>query len=1083
MKLRKYVLSEQNIYLAIYAVKSYVFNPQLLKKKDKELLNSLADVFDENIVNKVIQDVKGILKKILDDENYLFKTEVYYEPKNYKDHKRIYRPIHTAELKQLIAMVALLHPLIYEIPTEKDNWKLNLSNYSRLIPNNFYGNRVSKRPEELFKKWNEQYKKYTQKANEYFKTFHESKEYKYELKLDLENFFPSVDPLIIYGILLENMPVTLSDDDDIYIFKKIVYKLLVCKVTNLKTDLAKEYYYGNSKIAIPWTKGIAQGLPQSYFFGNICMIEISKIFDNKFKGKSVYYVDDSYIYTNEDIKGKEDFKKQLEDVNVQIKEKTDSYIEKARKDEFFCGNTKYFDYSNKLCEMKDCEYGINVHTAEKSDYTLIQESKEGEIYLRTLSREASQIGSDITSTYSPEEDEAMLHRTEALLEAIESEKKDGPEKGYKEKLERYYKFFKYREIKLRLKTQKSLNKDIFKVLIDDNNEINYEDGYGVLANGIETETFFKNYKKDIWQVAISLLISNTLCEHEEIRKYIRNVLKVAYPDELLKCSYIKKMYQDYLNKLEVSNTPDSYATLRKQTNRKLIRYANMNANILKEEFTGVRINGLEEEVLSSFKICSDTFVKTSKIVNLNSNRLQRMFLNAVYSKIFKVTLSEDVVLSSYDKKGITYGELRVLVYLRNTNCNIGHFFKWNMDIMGAENAQSVDYTIFEVLGIYKRYVVKPENIDNLIMVHKYTCDVWKNGAKHLYFYTLHNQEHAVDLVKNIVKIVKVFSYIKISSYDYYILFIACYLHDISMVRIASENDFLLDKGDSDKIVTKLDEKWSAAKSTSDTKKTIVETYKAVDSFFENKIRSKHAKDSAEEIRRRNELTFLESNVRESVADISESHMMDVEDIYFLKGDAKKKLISYKFDKILLRFADLLDMSEHRVSKPILNHNIDNMSSISAFHWVSHLLTERYSLTSKYIKNKNGSEVSDLSPGSITEIVTLSIFVNLSQFSKMDPKECKCGKLKEDTLNSNGFEIELLKENEVCSSEKCNFLCRWFNHKNNYLIEEMQALEAYLARVPVTERFYDTKIIVKVVVSNPTDISDEQFEILKKSINK
>lgn len=45
------------------------------------------------------------------------------------------------------------------------------------------------------------------------------------------------------------------------------------------------------------------------------------------------------------------------------------------------------------------------------------------------------------------------------------------------------------------------------------------------------------------------------------------------------------------------------------------------------------------------------------------------------------------------------------------------------------------------------------------------------------FNTLHNQEHAVDLVKNIIKIVKVFSYFKISNYDFYALFIACYLHD------------------------------------------------------------------------------------------------------------------------------------------------------------------------------------------------------------------------------------------------------------------------------------------------------------------
>ena len=66
-----------------------------------------------------------------------------------------------------------------------------------------------------------------------------------------------------------------------------------------------------------------------------------------------------------------------------------------------------------------------------------------------------------------------------------------------------------------------------------------------------------------------------------------------------------------------------------------------------------------------------------------------------------------------------------------------------------------------------------------------------------------------------------------------------------------------------------------------------------------------------------ELDFLEPSSRENVATIAEGHMMDTRDIYFVKGSAKNKLLSSKFDKILLRFADLLDMRQHRVSAPIL----------------------------------------------------------------------------------------------------------------------------------------------------------------------
>lgn len=1077
MRLREFILSDQNIYLAIYAVKSYVFDPQLLDREDKELLNSLLDPFNEEIIYRVIEDVKNIVENILDDEHYLFEAQVYFKPKDYDEGELIYRPIHAAQLIQLIAMVAVMHPLIYEIPDSKDNWKLSLSNYSRLIPNNFYGNRVSKRPEELFKKWSEQYKLYTQKANEYFKTYHESKEYKYELKLDLKNFFPSVNPMIVYGILIENMPVTLSNEDDIAVFKAIINKLLVCRVTNLETTSAKEKYYGSVSAGGGYTKGIAQGLPQSYFFGNICMIQIAKVFDDVFKGKSVYYVDDSYIYTNEEISDETHFEEQLNKVNFRIAEMTSRYLRRTERDVSIMGEM--------MCESADEAYGIEVHVGGKSTYTEIQDSKEGEIYLRTLSREASQIGADITSTYSEEEDVAMLHRTEALLKSIELERSGELDKSYSEKLERYYKFFKYRETRLKLKTENNLSVDLFAVLVDNFGEEKPDNLYECMSeNGIGVQKFFENYKHDIWQVAISLLIANTVYEYEHdcIREYIRKIIMVAYSMEMSECSYIQKMYEDYLNAIEIRNTPDYYATLEKQVNRKMVRYANMNAAILKEKFEGVLLEGLEENILCSFTICSERFIKMSEIVNMNSYRLKRMFLNAVYSKVFKVTLSEDVVLNSYDKKGITYGELRVLVYLRNANCDIRRFLNWKMEPMSAENLQNVDYTVFEVLGAYKRYVITPENIDNLIVIHKYTCDVWKNGAKHLYFYTLHNQEHAVDLVKNIIKIVKVFSYLRISNYDFYVLFVACYLHDISMVRIASESDFLLDKGDSEKITTELDVKWSASRTTSDTKKAIVETYKAVDNFFEQKIRSKHAKDSAEEIRRRKELDFLDASVRECVAEIAESHMMDTKDIYFVKGDAKSRLISYKFDKILLRFADLLDMSEHRVSKPILNHNIDNMSLVSAFHWVSHLLTEGYTLLSEYDIDPSSKRSSNLSPGSITETVTLSIFVNLSQFSKMDSKKCDCGKLSEETLSSEGFIIELLGDREVCNSDKCNFLCRWFNDKNYYLVKEMQALEAYLDRIPVKERFYNTKIVIKVIVKNPTHISDEQFDVLKRKIS-
>lgn len=1085
MTLESYILSDENIYLAIYAAKSYVFDPQLLCKEDREMLNRLQDPFNEALIDQTIRNIKQILKSALKDKDYFFKVQVYYKPKDYNDEdkKIVFRPIHTADLLQLIAMVAMLYPLIYEIPNEDNGWKLNLSNYSRLIPNNFYGNRVSKDPEELFKKWNRQYKKYSKAANEYFKTYRASGEYKYELKLDLEQFFPSVDPLLVYRILMENMPVTVGDKD-VVTFKRIIYKLLICEVTNLENDLAKELYYGHSSVNIHFTKGIAQGLPQSYFFGNVCMIEIAQIFERFFKGKSVYYVDDSYIYTN-DLEKEEDFEKMLLNINREISKISRIKIEEAKKDRFISTKKRYFSFFRMLMVNGSFPYEVKVHTGMKSTLTKIMDAKEGEVYLKTLSREASQIGSDISSAYSDEEEVTMLHKTEALLNSIAKELSSEQEErsGYKDKLTRYYKFFKYRAIRLRLKTETKLNRDLLEALVGNLEEENIGDpekAVEILERGVDVETFTNLYKNDIWQVALSIMIENSLLDQEVIQAYLYQVLDEVYDKALKKNSYIYQMYENYLNDEEIEITPNAYETLDKQTKRRMVRYSNMHSAVLKKEITGVRLNLLEENVLTSFHICSSEFMETCKIVNSNSNRLQRMFLNAVYSKIFKVKVSDEIILGSYDKKGISYGALRVLAYLRNTHCNIEQFFKWSIDIMSPENLQKVDYSLFEVLGAYKKYVVLPENIDDLIQVHKYTCDVWKNGAKHLYFYTLHNQEHAVDLVKNIIKIIKTFSYLQITGYDYYLLFIACYLHDISMVRIASDSDFLLDRQKADGIVSEIEEQWRDSKSLEDIKKAIIKSYKELDRFFEDKIRSKHAQESAEEIRNRGELDFLEPSVKENVAEIAESHMLDVRDIYFVKGNAKNQLISYKFDKILLRFADLLDMSEHRVSRPILNHNMDNISPISAFHWVSHLLTDGYTLTSEYAGREEGMDY--LAPGSIEENVTLSIYVNLSQFSKMKAANCKAARLVDETVKKGGFELELLPVGEKkCESEHCNFLCRWFNKKNYYLVEEMQALEAYLGRVPAKERFYKTKIKIKVVVLKPTHLSDEQFETLKKQV--
>ena len=259
------------------------------------------------------------------------------------------------------------------------------------------------------------------------------------------------------------------------------------------------------------------------------------------------------------------------------------------------------------------------------------------------------------------------------------------------------------------------------------------------------------------------------------------------------------------------------------------------------------------------------------------------------------------------------------------------------------------------------------------------------------------------------------------------------------------------------------------------KNLLITFYKKVDAFFENEIRSKHAVDSAYEIRSRNDLSFLDVCLRETVAEVAIAHGQRVEDVYNVKSEAKDKLVSLKYDKILLRIADLLDMSSYRVSKPILNHNIEQMSSISAFHWISHLLTKGYTLETEYsILDKSKSA---LMPGRIEEKIILHIYVDISQLSQIkNKKKCKSSALDLASVSLEGFKINC---GEKCDSAQCNFLCKWFVKKNEYLLTEFAALKAYLNRA--SNNFYYTDLVIQLHVIGKTKLDAQQFEILKGNL--
>ena len=58
LNIKDRLFSEQNIYLALYSVDSYISNKELLSKRDREELIKLRDKFDEKNIKKWIKIVK-----------------------------------------------------------------------------------------------------------------------------------------------------------------------------------------------------------------------------------------------------------------------------------------------------------------------------------------------------------------------------------------------------------------------------------------------------------------------------------------------------------------------------------------------------------------------------------------------------------------------------------------------------------------------------------------------------------------------------------------------------------------------------------------------------------------------------------------------------------------------------------------------------------------------------------------------------------------------------------------------------------------------------------------------------------------
>lgn len=1064
----KQLISDKNIYNAIYSLESYVFEKELLNESDIELYNELLDKYNLDKIGTVIIECKKIIKSIFEKDEF-FKIQVYFKPKKYNSdsNKVEFRPIHCADLKTQICIVAILNLLMFD----DSDGKRKLSDLSKLLPSNYYGNLPSTNVEFLFKPWSKQYQEYSQSAIDAHRKYLNSKLYNHIVNLDIKQFYPSINPNVVLNIIIKNWPIDRLPDDHNFL-KTLISKLLYFNI-ELSSDNLKLYYKVHNYESIAKHKlfyniGLPQGLPQAYFFANLLMTVISKEIDNVFNGDSYYYVDDSIIYTNSSISAfNRNISKLNKVINLKLTELENDLFEDSRIVKF----NEFLDYQIKI-------HGPESH---KSYITSIKPS----FPLYALAKPASTLSFEIYTSVDEIEDSTLKEKSESILSLITLYIKNfnqNENEKHNETLKLLYRYKKFYTNRLNILKLRDDNN------IDEGRIEEFYAKYGLLDEFTKS-CFFERIEDDVFAIESKLLITNLSSKPESLKGLFDVIsgFEHSYSQGLILNHYYSKVLKDY-KKFDVNHNllryyslskivKDNIDSFSKISHKAKIEYLYLILSYFNSDSNGYKSN-------EHFKVIDNvTIFKKNycKFIYRNSNEFIRKILNSIISRIIDVPLNDSVNFFKNDNRQTLYYELRLLMIVRSKHFNIFRFkeltYQILNDLSNSYNLEKVDLSLHEVLPIFHNYVANLQHLDNLILVHKYVKGIWKNGSKFLHFYTLHNEEHSIELIRNCIKISKTIDYLKLSSSDFYILFLACYLHDISMAIYPNMVEFSNNEVKSDLIYSRWKKQISEFENIetepkTEIKKFILEYYKIVNEYFETNIRNSHAWQSASYILKGNDLSFIEIPIRKIVAEISESHGYETRDVYQLKSEAKDDAFSEKYLMIMLRLADLLDLSKDRVSIDLLNKNIDNMPEISKFHWISHLATDSCSIRSIYPKIENLDE-------QIEELIVIDLYLNTKQLSSLKSKKCSnLSCILDKKKNSRSVLKIEINQGSQCKSD-CNFTCRWLQKKHFYLFNELIELQKYLKRNP--NNIFNTKIQVLAHLENSTTISSKYFDIIKKSI--
>ena len=695
MSLRDRILSDTNIYAAIHALPNTLREKSLLCVDQLQHLKELREVYRYGATHdKFISHCKDKLEKALDDElSEPFKVSFFLKFKDFEDGCAQYRPIHNCDIATHVCLLAMLQTLCFEDDYEKRTREL--SGLSKLIPNNYWGNRISTNGNEIYKPWAPAYTSYIRETINKAKKYKNNKQYNNEVNLDFKDFFPSINLGWLSNTIKNKLYIKYTTEEDRETLNRVLELLLYFEIDSVETynDRELSIYYGQPTTfddsTTYYTKGLPQGLPHTYFFANIAMAEIEPYIKKEFDGDADFYVDDAVIFCNCD---KNDFKSKVDRLNFlfdisdinSCNYSEDVYINDFQKTHF--------------------AIGIQLHDKQKSSIISLTEDKSfASDNLAMLYRNASGISIEIRTSLSDLNDQITLNETQTICNAIKKELgrldkiKDEADEDtlesirlYEKRIKSYYKYYTFREL-LILKKKNNTSEYVLQKF------------YNLCDELVNKTDIDSNLDYMVFQNLYRLLLSEFYDKRNDIISHVKSADKSLSQQDQETSIRSSHLYYtiDAINTTTISDIVSKYD------------YSEFEMTISQSKTNDIKSLKRSDNERDAINIIIDSehCVATSDIryfISCIDTNFRRQSISIKIKNYLAIPLDCGYNYYRKSNRPLLWYQLRLLHYLNLPNFNYIEFKAFSTRILdqskGGVECYPVDYSIFHVLPFFATYV-------------------------------------------------------------------------------------------------------------------------------------------------------------------------------------------------------------------------------------------------------------------------------------------------------------------------------------------------------------------------------------------